>query len=206
MAAESASERLCFNHMRQFLYLHWCPNFDECGEHHCAEPTSSSLATQPIALDAQMQEQVANKRWTMEAILMTTTDGHEQLERARGRFAQAAKEPGVQESERKRHRPEGEGTQPSSATGMKILARRKVGCSSGSALPPSPAEMTDATIEQQGEPKWRREHLEVPQAADSSSSSSSSSSESSTGSEMRLVDVCTFLTENSEKVVVELDQ
>ena len=60
--------------------------------------------------------------------------------------------------------------------------------------------MTDATIEQQGEPKMRREHLEVPQAADSSSrsSSSSSSSESSTDTEMGLVDVCTFLSENSE--------
>ena len=40
-------------------------------------------------------------------------------------------------------------------------------------------EMTDATVEQQGEWKRRREHPEVPQAADSSSSSSSSS-ESST--------------------------
>ena len=68
--------------------------------------------------------------------------------------------------------------------------------------------MTDTTIEQQGEPKRRREHLEVHQAADSSSnsSSSSSSSESSTDTEMGLVDVCTFLTENSEKVVVEVDQ
>ena len=28
--------------------------------------------------------------------------------------------------------------------------------------------MTDATVEQQGEPKRRREHLEVPQATDSS--------------------------------------
>ena len=42
-AAQSGSERLCCNHMRQFLYLHWCPNFHECGEQHCAEPTSSSL-------------------------------------------------------------------------------------------------------------------------------------------------------------------
>ena len=36
------------------------------GEHHCAEPTSSSLATQTIALDAQMQEQVVNKWWIIQ--------------------------------------------------------------------------------------------------------------------------------------------
>ena len=50
--------------------------------------------------------------------------------------------------------------------------------------------MTDATVDQQGESKRRREHPEAPQAADSSSSSSS---ESSTDTEMGLVDVCTIL-------------
>ena len=44
--------------------------------------------------------------------------------------------------------------------------------------------MTDATVEQQGESKRRREHPEVPQAADSGGSSSSS--ESSTDAEMGL--------------------
>ena len=53
--------------------------------------------------------------------------------------------------------------------------------------------MTDATVEQQGEPKRRREHLEVPQTT-----GSSSSSESSTDTEMGLVDVCAILSENSE--------
>ena len=43
--------------------------------------------------------------------------------------------------------------------------------------------MTDATVEQQGESKRRREHPEAPQAADSSGSSS----ESSTDTEMGLV-------------------
>ena len=52
--------------------------------------------------------------------------------------------------------------------------------------------MTDATVEQQGESKRRRE--QVPQAADSSSSSS----ESSTNTEIGLVDVCTILCDNSE--------
>ena len=47
-------------------------------------------------------------------------------------------------------------------------------------------EVTDATVEQQGETKRRREYPEVPQAADSSCSSSS---ESSTDIEM-VVDVC----------------
>ena len=66
MAAKSGSDRLCCNHMRQFLYLHWCPNCGKCDERHCAEPTSSSLVTQTIALDAQMQEQVVNKRWIIQ--------------------------------------------------------------------------------------------------------------------------------------------
>ena len=50
------------------------------------------------------------------------------------------------------------------------------------------------------ESKRRREHLEVPQATDSSSrsSSSSSSSESSTDTEVGLVEVCTILCDNSE--------
>ena len=55
--------------------------------------------------------------------------------------------------------------------------------------------MTDATFEQQGESKRRREHPEVPQAADSSSSTSS---ECSTDTEMGLVDVRTILRDNSE--------
>ena len=47
----------------------------------------------------------------MEAILVTTTEGHERLERARDRFAQAAKQREDEEPQRKRHRPEG-GRQP----------------------------------------------------------------------------------------------
>ena len=45
----------------------------------------------------------------MEAILVPTTKGHERLERARDRFAQAAKEREDEEPQRKRHHPEGEG-------------------------------------------------------------------------------------------------
>ena len=193
--------------VQQFLYLHWCPNFGKCDERHCAEMTLSSLVTQTIAPDVQMEEQVVNKRWIiqkcrsrMEAILMTTTDGHERLERARDRFAQAAKEGGVEEPQRKRHRLEGEEGQ--SLAPPVSSNYQEGGCSSsGSALPPPPApppleppplekrgldqetEMTDATVEQQRESKRRREHLDVPQATDSSSSSSSSS-ESSTDTEM----------------------
>ena len=51
-------------------------------------------------------------RSRMEAILSTTTEGHERLERARGRFAQVAKEPEDEEPQRKRHRHEGKGRQP----------------------------------------------------------------------------------------------
>ena len=50
-------------------------------------------------------------RSCMEAILVTTTEGHMRLERARERFAQFAEEPGVMESSRKRRRSEGEGGQ-----------------------------------------------------------------------------------------------
>ena len=60
-------------------------------------------------------------------------------------------------------------------------------------------EMTDATVEQQGEPKRRKEHPEALQAADSSSSSSS---ESSTDTEMGLVDVCTILRQKADMKVV----
>ena len=77
--------------MLQFLYLHWCPNFGKCDERRCAGLTLISLA-QTIALDVQMQEQVQavdhseQCRSRMEAILMTTTEGHGRVERARDRF------------------------------------------------------------------------------------------------------------------------
>ena len=48
----------------------------------------------------------------MEAILVITTEGHMRLERAMERYAPFAEEPGVMESPRKRHRPEGERVQP----------------------------------------------------------------------------------------------
>ena len=143
-------------------------------------------------------------RVRVERILETTTEGHERLERARDRFAQAAKEPGVDEPQRKRHRPVGEGWQPLAPP---VSHAYQEGSSSGSgALPPPPpsvppslesslakrgleqaTEMTDANVEQQGESKRRREYPEVPQVSNSSSSSSSS-----TDTEMGLVDVCTI--------------
>ena len=73
-------------------------------------------------------------RSRMERILSTTTEGHERLERARDRFAQADKEPQDEEPQRKRHRPEGEGRQPL-APPCKGSNR---GSSSGSPLPPAP--------------------------------------------------------------------
>ena len=157
-------------------------------------------------------------RSRMEAILLTTTEGHIRLERPRERLVQFAEEPGVMEFSRKRHRPEGEGAQPlaPSASGVRSNYQDGSSSSSGSALPiaPPPApppleppplakrsleqetEMTDATVEQQEKSKRRKEHPEVPQAADRSISSSSS--ESSTDTEMGVVDVCTILCHNSE--------
>ena len=121
-------------------------------------------------------------RSRMGAILVTTTEGHERLERARDRFAQAAKEREDEELQRKRHRPEGEGVQPlaPSASGVRSAYQEGRSSSSGSVLPPPPAparppleppplakwsleqetEITDATVEQQGESKRRKEHPE----------------------------------------------
>ena len=127
----------------------------------------SGLDTQTIALDVPTQEQGREQavdhseqcRSRMETILLTTTEGHERLERARDCFAQVAREPEDEEPQRKRHRLEGEGEGGSSSS------------SNGSALPPPPApppleppplanlgleqetEMTNATVEQQGESK-----------------------------------------------------
>ena len=92
------------------------------------------------------------------------------LERARDRFAE---EPEDEAPQRKRHRPGCEGKQPLSPPGEGVSS-----CSSsGSAVPPTPppaprpleppplakrsleqeTEMTDATVEQQGESKRRRD-------------------------------------------------
>ena len=152
-------------------------------------------------------------RSRMEAILMTTTEGHERLERARDRFAQAVKEPEDEAPHRKRRRPEGEGRHPLAPPWEGGGSSSRIGWALLPAPPPAPpplakrsleqeTKMTDATVEQQGESKSRREHPEVPQAAESSSGSiSSSSSESSTDTEMGLVglvDLCTILCDNSE--------
>ena len=95
------------------------------------------------------------------------------------------------------------GGQPLAAPASSNYQEGGSSSSIGSALPPPSAppplepsplekrgldqetEMTDATVKQQGEPKRRKEHLEGPQARDSSCSSSSSSiSESSTDTEI----------------------
>ena len=64
-------------------------------------------------------------RSRMEAILMTTTEGHERLERARDRFAQAAKEPSVEELQRKKS-PYWRRGAASSATGIKSVPGRRL--------------------------------------------------------------------------------
>ena len=191
MAVEFGSERLCCNHTRQFLCLLWCLKFDKVPR----EPLRRNDFEQfgyddkcPGCANARAGRQQAvdhleQCRSRLEAILSTTTGGHEQLERARDRFAQVAKE---------RVRAKGGAASRSISVGY---SKQLPGSSrsSGSALPPPPAppplespvlakrsleqetEMTDETVEQQGESKRRREHPEAPQAAGSSSSSSSES-------------------------------
>ena len=63
-------------------------------------------------------------RSRIEANLVTTTEGLEQLERARDRFAQVAKEREDDEPQRKRHRPGGEGRQPLAPPGEGAAVRR----------------------------------------------------------------------------------
>ena len=103
------------------------------------------------------------------------------------------------ESSRKRQSHEGEGE----VTSCPAQGREQQCSSSRPPLQPPPlakrsleqeTEMTNATVEQQGEPKRRREQPEVPQAAESRSSSS----ESSTDTGMGLLDVCTILCDKSE--------
>ena len=77
-------------------------------------------------------------RSRMETMLSTTTEGHERLERARDRFAQAAKEPGGEKHQRNRHRPEGEGVQPLALPASSNY-REGGSSSSGSTLSPPPA-------------------------------------------------------------------
>ena len=118
------------------------------------------------------------------------------------------------ESSRKRRRPEGEEGSSLSRHQHRVFeatTRMEAATEAVRCLPPARhrhlkhrhlqngvwnRRPTDSTVEQQGESKRRREHPEVPQAADSSCSSSS---ESSTDTERGLVDVCTIHCDNSEE-------
>ena len=173
LAVELGSER----HTKQFLCLLWYMNSNKCDERHCAEPTSNSMATQTLALDVPTQEPVEDKRGNL-------CDEHcraHETGATRERFAQIAKEPGVMESSRRRHRLEGEG-QPlaPSASGVRCNNRSSSGPVLLPAPPPPPpsleppplakwslervTEKTDTTVEQQDEATRRREHPEVPQS------------------------------------------
>ena len=130
-------------------------------------------------------------RARVERILETATEGHERLERARDRFAQAAKEPGVAD-------PSARDIALRAKRGSLLRHQYHIPARKGVAVPvlryhhrhrqrhranakrdlQQATEMTDAKVEQQGESKRRREHPEVPQASNSSSESSSSSSSS----------------------------
>ena len=106
----------------------------------------------------------------MEAILVTTTEGHMRLGRSRERSARFAEKPRVMESPRKRHRPEGEGSsllrhQHSEAL-ISGVHKESGGTSCCSTLPASvplakrsweqETDMTDASVEQ-GERKRCKE-------------------------------------------------
>ena len=81
-------------------------DFEQFGTDNCPG-CANARAGRKQAVDHSEQ-----RRSRMETILSTTTDGDERLERARDRFAQAAKELEDEEPQRKRRRPEGEGEQP----------------------------------------------------------------------------------------------
>ena len=139
MAVDLGSERLCCNHTWRSLYLHLVPefrqvrraplrrtDFERFGYTDNCPGCANARAGRKQTVDHSEQ-----CRSRMETILSTTTEGHERLERARHRFAQAVNEPEDEAPQRKRHRPEGEGRQP--------LAPPEEGSSSssssGSALP-----------------------------------------------------------------------
>ena len=146
-------------------------------------------------------------RFRMETILATTLEGLLGPPRNQGLRSLSARDIALKAKE-------GQPPAPPASSNY----REGGSSSSGLALPPPPApppapptleppplvkrcleqetEMPEATVEQQGESKRRRDHPEVPQAAESSGSSSSS--ESSTDTEMGLVDVCTILHKTSE--------
>ena len=169
MAVELGSEHSCCNPTRQFLYLHWCPNV-ECDERPFRRADFEQFGYTdkwPGCANAragrkQAVEHSEQCRSCMEAILVTTTEGHMPLERARERFAQFAEELGVVESQRKRHRPEGEGRQPpappaSTAVEPGVRSNYQEGgrSSSGSALPasdsPQPPQLEKPGLEQETE-------------------------------------------------------
>ena len=176
MAVELGSERLCCNHTRQFLHLHWRLKFDRYDERHCAELTLSGLDTQTIAPDVPTQELVVNKRWIIQNSDVpawkqfcrrppkVTNDWSEHaIVLLRLPTNQRMKRPSARDIALR-------------AKGGNLLRRPELGSSSGSssgpALPPAPppappplakrsleleTEMTDATVDQQGESKRRRE-------------------------------------------------
>ena len=143
-------------------------------------------------------------RSRMVAILLTTTEGHMRLERARERFALFAEEPRCDEVSAQETSPRGRREAASCATsinsvgvGVVLAAFRRClqMCRLQKRSLEQETDMTDASVEE-GERKRCKEHPTVPGSA--SSSCSSSGSESSTDTEMGLVDVCTILPENPE--------
>ena len=116
MAAESGSEHLSCNHTRQFLVpvapevrqVRRAPlrrtDFERFGFTGFCPACANAREGRKQAVNHSEQ-----CRSRVEKILSTTTEGHERLERARDRFAQAAKEREDGEPQRKRHRPEAEG-------------------------------------------------------------------------------------------------
>ena len=194
------SERLCCNHTRQFLCLHWRLKFDRYDERHCAELASSGLDTQTIVLDVPTQEQVANKRliiqnnavpawkqscrrppkvtndWSEHAIVLLRLPTNQRMKRPSARDI-ALRANGVNLLRRP-----GGGSGSGSAAAR--VTTRTTACATATCKTEfgTETEMTDATVDQQEESRRRREHPEAPQPEDSSTSSSSSS-ESSTDTE-----------------------
>ena len=117
LATESGSERLCWQphaaiplppFAPEFRQVRRAPlrktDFEQFGYTDNCPGCANARAGRKQAVDHSEQ-----CRSRVERNLATTTEGHERLERARDRFAQAAKEPGVDEPQRKRHRLVGEG-------------------------------------------------------------------------------------------------
>ena len=175
MAVELGSELLCCNHTLHFFFLP--PEVPELRQVRRA-PLRRAEFQQFGYTDScpgcanvragrkQAVEHSEQCRSRMDAILVTTTEGRMRLQRARERFAEFAEEPGVMESPRKRHPPEGSPLRHQHEQRWSRVSTREGG-STGNGSPllanvplakrslEQETHMADASVQQGERMRWR---------------------------------------------------